>query len=359
MPTIKLSAENGPASITAIDCGSSSPRLGGTLDVSAFPNLTSIKCVSNGITKFQGYGPLTNLVTINLADNAFDATQGNFETLSNKPNLKAIEMQAVLPDQYINWTGTFPDLSSNLNLETIRINNCSLTGNNLDFSMLTKLKVISIQFCLLGGAFPLLPKGPNSPIVQIQFGNGRQNYRYTDTTAPNLATEFPNCNNLVYSNNNVTGSIQAVPSRMFNFWCDNNQHTGSIPSLSSGILQQFVCRAQRSPAFLSGSIPDLYNCTVLRMFRCDLNRLTSFAGGVRNTLGDFQAQNNQLTSTAVNAILAAFVAAGRSSANANSITPGYTTCTLNLGGTGNAVPTGQGLIDKATLAGRGWSISTN
>jgi hypothetical protein len=54
----------------------------------------------------------------------------------------------------------------------------------------------------------------------------------------------------------------------------------------------------------------------------------------------------------VNAILAAFVAAGRVKTATN-------TCTLNLGGTGNAAPTGQGITDKQTLQARGWTVTTN
>ena len=90
--------------------------------------------------------------------------------------------------------------------------------------------------------------------------------------------------------------------------------------------------------------------TSLGVFLCHSNQLTGFDGGaVPASLGNFQAQNNQLPAAAVNAILAAFVAAGRSTG----------TRVLDLGGTGNAAPTGQGIIDKATLEGRGWTVTTN
>jgi hypothetical protein len=90
--------------------------------------------------------------------------------------------------------------------------------------------------------------------------------------------------------------------------------------------------------------------TKLGAFACNNNQLTGFAGGsVSNTISNFQAQNNQLTSTSVNAILAAFVAANRTSGQR----------ILNLGGTGNAAPTGQGVTDRATLVARGWTVTTN
>jgi hypothetical protein len=349
--TISLKPENGAATITAIDCGTSTPKLGGTVDVSAFPNLTSIRCKSNGITRFQGYGPLTNLVSIEMGDNAFGAAQGNFETLSNKPNLETISFYATIGLQYNSWTGSFPDLSQNTQLKNVLINNTSLTGNNLDLSMLTKLELLPIQFNLLSGNFPILPTGANSKLKAIHFGSRGGSSSYTNSTAP-LLTDHPNCADFVYSNNNVTGNIQPIPPRIKNFWCDANFHTGSIPSLA-GKLWRFNCQNQRGATKLSGDIPNLANVLDLSRFWCDRNQLTGFAtgGSVPSNLGNFQANNNLLTSAAVNAILAAFVAAGRTSASG--------TCILNLGGTGNAAPTDQGLTDKATLISRGWTVTTN
>jgi len=84
----------------------------------------------------------------------------------------------------------------------------------------------------------------------------------------------------------------------------------------------------------------------LEFFGCFSNQLTDFAGGsVSNTLINFQAQNNQLTQSAVDAILAEFVAAGG------------TNGTLTLGGT-NASPTGgESNTDRITLVGRGWDVT--
>jgi len=130
------------------------------------------------------------------------------------------------------------------------------------------------------------------------------------------------------------------------FICSTNQLSGSMPSLSGLTnLQQFICNTNQ----LSGSIPSLNSLSALQQFICHTNQLTGFAGGsVSNILGQFQAQNNQLTSTPVNAILAAFVAANN--------TTGVRV--LNLGGT-NSAPTGQGITDKATLVSRGWTVTTN
>lgn len=131
------------------------------------------------------------------------------------------------------------------------------------------------------------------------------------------------------------------------FYFGVNQLTGSIPSLSGNVaLTTLWCNSNR----LTGSIPDLSAKAALSSFRCQDNQLTGWDGGtVSATLGNFQAQNNLLTADAVNGLLAAFVAAGRASG----------TRTLNLGGTGNAAPTGQGITDKATLQSRGWTVTTN
>jgi hypothetical protein len=146
------------------------------------------------------------------------------------------------------------------------------------------------------------------------------------------------------------------------FRIDNNLVSGTIPSLNNiPNIQLFSCFQNR----LTGSIPNLSQLTSLRAFwaynQGGATKLTNFDGGsVSNTLGDFRADSNQLSSTAVNSILAAFVAAGRTTGNATGITPGFSLCTLNLGGasTTNFRPTGQGVNDVQTLRDRGWIVTT-
>jgi hypothetical protein len=59
--------------------------------------------------------------------------------------------------------------------------------------------------------------------------------------------------------------------------------------------------------------------------------------------------SNLFTQAAIDAILAAFVTAGRVSG----------TRTLNLGGTGNASPSVAGLASVSTLVTRGWTVTYN
>ena len=151
------------------------------------------------------------------------------------------------------------------------------------------------------------------------------------------------------NSNQLTGSIPSLSANtaLTIFYCYNNQLTGSIPSLSANTsLTSFYCYSNQ----LTGSIPSLSANTALTIFYCNNNQLTGFSGGsVSDTLGDFQALNNLLTQAAVDAILAAFVAANK--------TTGIRI--LNLGGTGNATPSATGLTDKATLVSRGWTVTTN
>lgn len=76
---------------------------------------------------------------------------------------------------------------------------------------------------------------------------------------------------------------------------------------------------------------------------------SGFSGTVSATLANLNISNNLLTSTAVNNVLAALVAAGRTSASG--------TCVVNL--TGNSAPTGQGITDKSILQSRGWTVNTD
>ena len=67
-------------------------------------------------------------------------------------------------------------------------------------------------------------------------------------------------------------------------------------------------------------------------------------------LGTIFMENNLLTAAAVNAILANVRAAGRV----------VGVRTMNLSGTGNAAPTGQGIDDAAYLRDTmGWTVTTN
>ena len=94
---------------------------------------------------------------------------------------------------------------------------------------------------------------------------------------------------------------------------------------------------------------DLSSCVNLVSPRFDNNQFSGFSGTVSATLANLNLANNMLTSTAVNNVLAALEAAGRTSASG--------TCIVDL--RSNSAPTGQGITDKATLQSRGWTVYTD
>jgi Leucine-rich repeat (LRR) protein len=271
MPTtsISITPQFSNNTVTQIICGTSSPKLGGTVDISAFPNLNSFRCVNNDITIFTGNTLCPQLTTLDLGQNKLTS----FPSFTNMPLLQELRVDNNT------FTGSIPSLNSLTSLVTVRFNhNIGITGNIPSLSLLTNLE---------------------------------------------------------------------------SFYCIACNLTGPIPSLAANTaLKDFRCDTQKESPKLNGSIPSLAANTQLRYFYAHNNNLSGFSGSsVSNTLRDFQAQSNLLTSAAVNAILAAFVAAGRTSADG--------TCILMLGGTDNAAPTGQGITDKDTLISRGWTVTTN
>ena len=101
----------------------------------------------------------------------------------------------------------------------------------------------------------------------------------------------------------------------------------------------------------TGDIPSFAGLSAITTFFAHTNKFNGYAGGgVSNTLGTIRLENNLFTATAVNAILADVRAAGRVAG----------TRVLNLGGTGNAAPTGQGIVDRDYLTNTMlWTVTTN
>ena len=87
--SITLRTQGGPQSITSINCGSSTPRLGGSIDLSQFSALTSFVCNSNDIVEILGYENNSNLQTISFENNKITI---QFQTKWSPPSeeIKAI-----------------------------------------------------------------------------------------------------------------------------------------------------------------------------------------------------------------------------------------------------------------------------
>ena len=306
---ISITPQFGNNTVTAINCGTSAPKLSGTIDISAFPNLTGFTCNNNDITQVTGYEENSNCISINFYNN---------KVIGPIPSLSALTQIQEFFCANNNMTGPIPSLSANVQLKDFFCSANQLTGSIPSLSANTQLRVFYCYSNQLTGPIPSL-------------------------SANSVLTDF------YCHTNNLTGPIPSLSAnaQLRLFYCHENQLTGSIPSLSANAqLRVFFCNNNQ----LTGPIPTLSANMQLESFRCYVNQLDNFQGGsVSNTLGTFQAQNNLLPSSAVNSILAAFVAANKTTG----------TRVLNLGGTGNAAPTGAGITDKATLVSRGWTVTTN
>jgi len=316
MAGISLILQNNPT-VTEINCGSSSPRLGGTIDLSAFPNLQDFRCNNNDITAISGYENNANLTFISIANNKIT---GNLPSFTGTPNLRV----AVYANNL--YTGTIP--AWNATIASFNAAQNELTGSIPNFINNRWTAFLIHENNLTGGIPPALSI-QNSMIT------------FSCHTNASLGGSIPNINTLTLLDRflvagcNLSGSIPNLTNNinLTECWFHQNNLTGSIPSLSANTeLVRFLCQSQQGGT-----------------------KLTGFAGGsVSNTLGAFQAQDNQLRASAVNSILESFVAAGRTTGTP--ILNG--TCILNLGGTTNSRPTGQGVTDVQTLRNRGWTVTT-
>lgn len=239
-------------------------------------------------------------------------------TNSTRASIVKIEFNLGVPEA--NRVGGILDISSFPNLNELDIRNTNITSIR-GFQVLSKLSNLQLS---------------NNEFTQ-QFLDLSRN---TDLQVVSLAI------------NNFTGSIPSnLPPQLKSLNCSDNLLTGSIPSLPPSI-ELFNCLNQHGEIKITGNIPNLSNLTNLKTFNCNSNQVSGVVSGfaVSNTVSNFSVRVNSLTSSVVDAILLAFVTAGRQ---------GNTDDVLNLGGTGNAAPTSVGLDAKATLISRNWSVTTN
>jgi len=310
--SISITPQFGNNTVTKIFCGTSSPKLGGTIDISAFPNLTHFRCDGNDITAISEYANRADLQLLTLSNNKI--------TGDIPANLSALTKVTVFRVDNNLLTGTFPNISGMTGLVDFWCGDNNLTGTIPDLAGFPTLREFLCRMNQLTGS---IPNNLNSSTSMWYF---QADGNYLTGNIPSLA----GMSNLKYFHvHNQRGGTRL---------------TGSIPSLAGlSNLLEFLCDINQ----LTGNIPSLNGLTLLQKFRCNNNDLTGFAGGsVSNTLEQFEAQNNQLTSAAVNAILAAFVAANRTTG----------TKVLYLGGTGNAAPSYTGGA-TSTAAGSNFTRS--
>ena len=258
MTTISLNPSNGIGAITGIDFGSSSPKLRGTVDITAYVSASSITCSGNGISSISMYTGIDNVIsTISINRNRFTSYPdiSNYKKLTTitcidnefpiySQNLPAITQCPLLISYYISNNssgGSMPLFSGSTVLTTINISGCSLTGNITDLS-----------HC-------------SGSILSLSLNNN-----FLSGTIP---SSFSNC------------------TKLFNTSLNNNQ--------------------------LTGNIPDISNLNVLSSLSVYSNRFTTYLGSFPASLKSITLNNNLFTQTSVDNILLSAVSAGAVSGSLN------------------------------------------
>jgi hypothetical protein len=116
---INLNPEDGPEAVTGIDCGTSSPRLSGTIDVSAFENLQNLTCDGNDITEITGFYDNPNIKIVLAASNKLTGS------IPDLTGMTSIERYWVMVNEH---TGSFPNINGLSNLGLINVGDNNLTG---------------------------------------------------------------------------------------------------------------------------------------------------------------------------------------------------------------------------------------
>lgn len=133
------------------------------------------------------------------------------------------------------------------------------------------------------------------------------------------------------------------------FICSDNGLAGTFPTvpLSWVNMVKFYCNYNA----LTGAAPYMGMCPTLTTVWFRDNQFTSYpAQTIASTVTLWRAENCLFTAAAINLMLANMALGIGARATGGS---------MLLGGTGNAAPTGQGLTDKATIAARPWTCTTN
>ena len=180
--SIKITGDSENDPITEIDCGRTSPKLGGNINISMFPELTGFACRYNDIQ--------------------------NISNFALNPNLQKMEIDGNQLTQINSGSG----LSSNLQLQYFDCSNNSITGNIFDLSLNTNLTYFNCS----GNKFTGFQSGNQIPYTLETF-NANNNYLY-QTSVDSILDAFVN--------NNRT-------SEYGNFYLDLNG-TNKHPSLSDG-----------------------------------------------------------------------------------------------------------------------------
>lgn len=143
--SIKITGETENDPITEINCGRTSPKLGGNINISMFPELTGFTCEYNDIQ--------------------------NISNLALNPNLQRVEIDGNKLTAINSGSG----LSSNLQLQYFDCSNNQLTGNIFDLSLNNNLTYFNCS----GNKFTGFTSGNQIPYTLETFNANNNNLYQT------------------------------------------------------------------------------------------------------------------------------------------------------------------------------------
>jgi len=230
---------------------------------------------------------------------------------------------------------------------------------------ITRLEFTSISTERLGGtadvsAFANLQKlviGDHN-LTEVEGYANNPNIQELRINGNKLSTPLPSLTGMsslqrFYANGNqIIGSFPDITglSNLIVINVGNNQMNGTLPPDLSTLGLTSLDRFNIFTNNFSGTLPS-FSGTTVQIALCDNNNFTDFTGGVPITLYIFEARNNNLTQTAVDNILQAFVDANR--------TTGMNQASINLSDGGNAAPSAAGQANVTLLRSRGWTVTVN
>ena len=205
--TNAIELETNNAAVTRINCGTSSPRLGGTINLSAFPQLQRFTCDSNDITAVTGYENNSNITHFSVSDNTLTGSIPALGTFANLVEFKCTSNSL---------TGSIPALSGLSSLQTFACGYNQLTGSMPALSATTNLRNFYCSFNQLTGALPSL-----SGLTQLLVFHGINNSLTGSIPALSgcpLLNDFrvPNCQLTSFAGG-------SVPNTLANFQVQANQ----------------------------------------------------------------------------------------------------------------------------------------
>lgn len=338
--SLLVDVDGDPSQITDINCGSTSPKFGGSINLSAFTGLKNFTCVGNGIESLIGYSDKPSIEKLFFYDND---VSNEFEILTGCTGLKEVDCR----DNEI--TGSIPNLTGLNSLTVFRAYNNNLSGtiqnlNNIGIPNLTvfhygdndisgpipqisglaKLfrfhcyennhtgSIPAFTGCTALETFNCYRNSLDGTIPDLSGRNELKIFNCYENnligTIPVSITTLPKLETFSCYRNNLTGSIPADlndVTTLKEFYCYENNLTGAIPDLSGmSTLQIFECNSSGSKGTgggLSGAIPTLVGLNSLTRFACEGNILTGAIPVISGTgappLNTFTCGSNRLSST--------------------------------------------------------------